>query len=138
MKDIKCPSCGKTFKIDPTSYEEILLQIKNDEFNKEIEQRLFLKEETNKKATELLKQELKIKLIEQNRINETKIQALESKLTLLEEQKANSLNELRNKASLSKFGERYNDLNKSDQKQIRKMYPQKISEAEPKNIGGNL
>ena len=39
--------------------------------------------------------------------------------------------------ALSKFGERYNDLNKSDQKEIRKMYPQKISEAEPKNIGGN-
>ena len=50
---------------------------------------------------------------------------------------AAAYNELRNKASLSKFGERYNDLNKSDQKEIRKMYPQKISEAEPKNIGGN-
>ena len=46
-------------------------------------------------------------------------------------------NELRNKASLSKFGERYNDLNKDNQKEIRKLYPQKISEAEPKNIGGN-
>ena len=50
---------------------------------------------------------------------------------------AAAYNELRNKASLSKFGERYNDLNKSDQKEIRKVYPQKISEAEPKNIGGN-
>ena len=50
---------------------------------------------------------------------------------------AAAYNELRNKASLSKFGERYNDLNKSDQKEIRKIYPQKISEAEPKNIGGN-
>ena len=30
-----------------------------------------------------------------------------------------------------------NDLNKTDQKEIRKLYPQKISEAEPKNIGGN-
>ena len=50
---------------------------------------------------------------------------------------AAAYNELRNKASLSKFGERYNDLKKSDQKEIRKMYPQKISEAEPKNIGGN-
>lgn len=50
---------------------------------------------------------------------------------------AAAYNELRNKASLSKFGERYNNLNKSDQKEIRKMYPQKISEAEPKNIGGN-
>jgi len=50
---------------------------------------------------------------------------------------AAAYNELRNKAALSKFGERYNDLNKVDQKEIRKIYPQKISEAEPKNIGGN-
>ena len=33
MKDIKCPSCGKTFRIDPSSFEEILLQIKDEEFN---------------------------------------------------------------------------------------------------------
>jgi len=45
--------------------------------------------------------------------------------------------ELRNDASLSKFGERYADLDKTKQKEIRKMYPQKISEAEPKNIGGD-
>ena len=45
--------------------------------------------------------------------------------------------ELRNDASLGKFGERYADLDKTKQKEIRKMYPQKISEAEPKNIGGN-
>jgi len=47
------------------------------------------------------------------------------------------LNELRNKAALNKFGERYADLNKTQKKEIRKMYPQKISEAEPKNIGGD-
>ena len=23
MKDIKCPSCGKTFRIDPSSFQEI-------------------------------------------------------------------------------------------------------------------
>jgi len=50
---------------------------------------------------------------------------------------AAAYNELRNDASLNKFGERYIDLNKTDKKEIRKMYPQKISEAEPKNIGGD-
>jgi biopolymer transport protein ExbD len=50
---------------------------------------------------------------------------------------AAAYNELRNIESLNKFGERYADLNKTQQKEIRKMYPQKISEAEPKNIGGN-
>jgi len=45
--------------------------------------------------------------------------------------------ELRNDASLNKFGEKYAALDKSQQKEIKKIYPQKISEAEPKDIGGN-
>ena len=60
MKDIKCPSCGQTFRIDPSSFEEILLQIKDEEFNKQIKERLVLAEEDNKKALEILKRELKI------------------------------------------------------------------------------
>ena len=50
---------------------------------------------------------------------------------------AAAYNELRNDAALNKFGKRYIDLNKTDKKEIRKMYPQKISEAEPKNIRDN-
>ena len=46
-------------------------------------------------------------------------------------------NELRNTAALSEFGSRYYDLPKTKQRTIRKKYPQKISEAEPKNVGGN-
>ena len=98
MKDIKCPSCGKTFRIDPSSFEEILLQIKDEEFNKQIKERLILAEEDNKKALEILKRELKIKLIEQNRIKESEIQTLESKLKIAEERRTNALNDLKNQA----------------------------------------
>ena len=99
MKDIKCPSCGKTFRIDPSSFEEILLQIKDEEFNKQIKERLILAEEDNKKALEILKRELKIQLIEQNRIKESEIQTLESKLKIAEEKKTNALNDLKNQAT---------------------------------------
>jgi len=99
MKDIKCPSCGKTFRIDPSSFEEILLQIKDEEFNKQIKERLILAEEDNKKALEILKKELKIQLIEQNRIKESEIQTLESKLKIAEEKKTNALNDLKNQAT---------------------------------------
>ena len=50
---------------------------------------------------------------------------------------AAAYNELRNKAALGEFGEPYANLNKTQEKEIRKMYPQKISEAEPKNIEGD-
>jgi len=99
MKDIKCPSCGKTFRIDPSSFEEILLQIKDEEFNKQIKERLVLAEEDNKKALEILKRELKIQLIEQNRIKESEIQTLESKLKIADEKKTNALNDLKNQAT---------------------------------------
>ncbi len=111
MKEIKCPSCGKTFAIDQSSFQEILGQIKNEEFNKQIQERLLLAEENNKKGIEILKQELKIKLTEQNRIKETKIQTLESKLNLVEEQKLNALNELKNQ-STNKINLLNNEINK--------------------------
>ena len=99
MKDIKCPSCGKTFQIDPNSFEEILLQIKDEEFNKQLKERLILAEEDNKKVLEILKRESKINLLEQNRIKENELKALESKLNIAEEKKTNALNELRNEAT---------------------------------------
>ena len=111
MKDIKCPSCGKTFQIDPSSFNEILLQIKDEEFNKQIEQRLLLAQEDNYKAMEILKQESKILLIEQNRIKEAEIQALESKLNVFEEKKINDLNDLRTQAT-NKINSLNNQLNK--------------------------
>jgi len=111
MKDIKCPSCGKTFQIDPSSFEEILHQIKDEEFNKQIKERLILAEEDNKKSLEIIKRELKIQLIEQNRIKENEIQVLESKLNIAEEKKINALNDLRNQAT-NKINSLNNELNK--------------------------
>ncbi len=111
MKDIKCPSCGKTFRIDPSSFEEILLQIKDEEFNKQIKERLLLAEEDNKKALEILKRELKIKLVEQNSLKESEIQTLESKLKIAEEKKTNALNDLKNQAT-NKINSLNNELNK--------------------------
>ena len=45
-------------------------------------------------------------------------------------------NELRNEVSKEKFGQAYEDLDKDKQDAVKKYYPQKISEAEPKNYGG--
>jgi hypothetical protein len=111
MKDIKCPSCGQTFRIDPSSFEEILHQIKDEEFNKQLKERLLLAEEDNKKSLEILKRELKIQLIDQNRVKENEIQALESKLNIAEEKKTNALNDLRNQAN-NKINSLNNELNK--------------------------
>lgn len=45
-------------------------------------------------------------------------------------------NELRQDLSRQKFGKDYADLTKEQRDAINEIYPQRISEAEPKNIGG--
>lgn len=45
-------------------------------------------------------------------------------------------NELRNDLAKAKFAKAYDELDTEQQKAIQKIYPQKISEAEPKNYGG--
>ncbi|HSH52715.1 MAG TPA: biopolymer transporter ExbD [Bacteroidales bacterium] len=50
---------------------------------------------------------------------------------------AAAYNELRDELAMSKFGKRYGNLISDQQDAVRSIYPQIISEAEPKNIGGN-
>ena len=45
--------------------------------------------------------------------------------------------ELRDREAQKKFGVNYMELKGDNKKEIRKMFPEKISEAEPKNVGGN-
>ena len=45
-------------------------------------------------------------------------------------------NELRDDASYQYFQKKFDDLNTVQQDAIKLVYPQRISEAEPKNIGG--
>lgn len=46
-------------------------------------------------------------------------------------------NELRDELAQQKFGKKFDDLNKEQSDAIKDIFPQRISEAEPKNIGGN-
>lgn len=45
-------------------------------------------------------------------------------------------NELRNELSQEKFGKKFDELTELQQDEVQTVYPQKISEAEPKNYGG--
>ena len=99
MKDIKCPSCGKNFRIDPSSFEEILHQIKDEEFNRQINERLQLAEEDKRKGIELVKHELKNQFLQDFQKQESRIHDLESKLNLAEEQKSSALKEMSNEAA---------------------------------------
>ena len=60
MNEIKCPNCGKVFQIDEKDYESIVKQIRNHEFEEEIQRRE--KEFTKEKNNELEKLENKLNL----------------------------------------------------------------------------
>ena len=84
MKEIKCPKCNTTFKIDEQDYESILKQIKNHEFEKELREK---EAQFNKdKLSEIKILESNIEKDFLNKINkkDLEIEELKNKLNLLE------------------------------------------------------
>ena len=77
MHEINCPECGKLFKIDETAYSNILKQIRNDEFQKELAKRLQLADQDKIKSIELAKRNLQIDMQESVSSKETKIKELQ-------------------------------------------------------------
>lgn len=47
-----------------------------------------------------------------------------------------AINELRDETAMAKFNKHFDQLEKEQQDAIREIYPQRISEAEPKRVGG--
>ena len=77
MNKINCPECGKAFKIDETGYSNILEQVRNDQFQQELEKQLELAEANKAKSIELAKRDFQIKMQESFSTKDTKIQTRE-------------------------------------------------------------
>lgn len=73
MKELKCPKCGNVFQVDEADYASILSQVKNKEFEYEIQARLKEIDKQNKLTQEA--NELKQNQVHQKELNE-KDQAL--------------------------------------------------------------
>jgi len=59
MNDIICPHCNKAFKVDESGFADILRQVRNNEFDKEIKERLALAEKEKAGAVQLAEANLK-------------------------------------------------------------------------------
>lgn len=86
MQEIKCPNCGKVFQIDETSYESIVKQIRDNEFNKQIDERE--KQYKTEKENEIKLAEAHIKEELQKQINDRDIELadLKNQVANIEEQ----------------------------------------------------
>lgn len=55
MHEIKCPNCGEVFQVDETGYQQIVLQIRDEEFKKELDRRELELNKTKDSELEMLK-----------------------------------------------------------------------------------
>ncbi len=53
MNEIICPHCGKTFKVDEAEFADILKQVRNREFEKELHERIEMLEKEKENAVKL-------------------------------------------------------------------------------------
>lgn len=59
MKDIICPHCQKTFRVDEAGFADILKQVRDNQFEKELHERLVIAEKEQDNAVKLAEANLK-------------------------------------------------------------------------------
>ncbi len=120
MAEIKCPNCGKIFKIDDGDYASIVSQIKNEEMEKEINFRVKEKEENINKANQLL-------IKENDNKNQSMINKLNLEIDKLKQYQEQAEKEKQNEISLAVSKEKENSIQTKDD------LNKKIKELEMKN-----
>lgn len=103
MAEIKCPNCGKIFKIDDGDYASIVSQIKNEEMEKEINFRVKEKEENINKANQLL-------IKENDNKNQSMINELNLEIDKLKQYQEQAEKEKQNEISLAVSKEKENNI----------------------------
>ncbi len=80
MSEIKCPNCGKTFKIDENSYADIVRQVRDNEFDADIEKKIH-------DATEVLHAKSAAEYLKLKNEKDAEIAKLEAKISGFETEK---------------------------------------------------
>lgn len=77
MKEIKCPKCGSVFTIDESGYNEIVKNIRDDEFNAELERRV-------KALQEKMDSEKELAQLKASHANDKEIEELNKRINQLQ------------------------------------------------------
>ncbi len=80
MNEIICPHCHKAFKVDEAGYANILKQVRDSEFEKDIHARLELAEKEKQSAIELAKEKVSNELQKTSADKDAEIKELKAKL----------------------------------------------------------
>ena len=80
MNEITCPNCHKTFTIDGAGFADILKQVRNTEFDKELHERMEILEKDKESAVLLAEQKTKNELMADSSLKDAEIAKLKSQL----------------------------------------------------------
>jgi hypothetical protein len=80
MHEIICPHCGKAFKIDEAGYAAILKQVRDNDFEKQLHERLELAQQDKRNAVELATTKLASELQRAAAAKDAEIQELKARL----------------------------------------------------------
>lgn len=80
MNEIKCPNCGKVFKVDESGFANIIKQVRDHEFEKELQEREMLMQQDKENAVKLAEASTKSALQDEVAKKETEIAELKSKI----------------------------------------------------------
>ena len=80
MKELNCPHCKKAFQIDETGYADIVKQVRDSEFEKQLDERLKLAERDKSSAVELAREQVGHEMQKTAAIKDVEIQELKAKL----------------------------------------------------------
>lgn len=94
MKELKCPHCGKVFQVDEADYASIVSQVKNHEFDAEINRRMHELDARHKAEQELAAAKTEQDYLSQLNKKELEIGAKEAELERLKGENASRLERL--------------------------------------------
>lgn len=80
MNEIKCPKCGEVFKVDEAGYADIVRQVRNDEFNRELREREEILAREHMQEVELVEQRAETKLQERIAERDATVSQLKAQL----------------------------------------------------------
>ena len=80
MHEIRCPQCGKTFTLDEAGYADIAKQVRDNEFEKQLHERLELADQDKKTALDLAAIKASSELAQAGAAKDAEIQQLLAKL----------------------------------------------------------
>lgn len=120
MSQIKCPNCGTIFQIDESQYHDILQQVRNEEFEKELQER---EQNSNALIQSKLEKEYESKILKKEQEIISLKEKLESNSQLVKAETEKKLQEQLNKKDI--------EISKLEQNQ-------KLQENELNNLKNNI